>query len=293
MNSLVSRIWWHANRTPLAKGAKAALRLWESKLVSERRALARSFELNARENNAAQALALHGWVRVDELLEQDALASLSAAAHLKLSSETSPATQHNTSKKFWTRLLDADMTDGALPSDNPFVRFALQRPLAKVLAARLGELPYLDYVLLTLSRHSESALESSQLWHRDYDDVHTIKLFVYLTDVAAVEDGPFTFIAGPHSDQRRFSWRSHRSDESLGIEFVHAHKQEVTGERLSAFLVETSRCLHMGSRMAPGHERLLYTATYLTLPRLFPDGKPRFIDKGVQDSIEKALLRTA
>jgi hypothetical protein len=195
-----------------------------------------------------------------------------------------------TRKAFWTRLLDEDMRDGTLPTDNAFVHFALQPAVIAVLARTLGELPQLDYVLLALSRTEETKLAHSQLWHRDHDDVRTIKMFVYLTDVASAADGPFTFIAGPISDRFGFSLRSHRGDADILDKLEPDAAKAVVAPRLTTFLVETSRCLHMGSRTAPGHSRLLYTASYITIPRLYPEPPPRFRLVGGETEITRAVL---
>lgn len=153
-----------------------------------------------------------------------------------------------------------------------------------------GEVPLLDYVLLTLSHSNYQDLSYSQLWHRDHDDVRTIKLFVYLTDVQSESDGPFTFLPGPVSDRFGFSLRSHRRDDEILPKVRAGEVRTVIAPRLTTFMVETSRCLHMGSRTAPGHSRLLYTATYITVPRLFPEPPPRFRLSGLETELERCVL---
>src|SRR5262249_25595044 len=171
-----------------------------------------------------------------------------------------------------------------------FVRFALQPAIVAILARRLGELPRLDSVQLTLSQTASPQLSYSQLWHRDYDDVRTIKLFSYLTDVNDTGDGPCTFLPGPVSDRFGFSLRSHREDREVLQRLNGEKPTAVIAPRLTSFLVETSRCLHMGSRTAPGHSRLLYTATYITVPRLYPEPPMRFLLRGDESEVTRAVL---
>lgn len=66
--------------------------------------------------------------------------------------------------------------------------------------------------------------------------------------------------------------------------------QAIRAPRLSAFMVDTARCLHMGSRVAPGHERLLYTATYISIPRLYPEPPPCFQLTGGESQLLTSVL---
>ena len=67
--------------------------------------------------------------------------------------------------------------------------------------------------------------------------------------------------------------------------------REMKGARATVFMIETSRCLHMGSRMAPGHHRLLYTATYIQPPRIYPEPPARFRAVGPLNEIERTAMR--
>ena len=177
-----------------------------------------------------------------------------------------------------------------LPLENPFVAIAPQPELVSVVAAAMGEVPRLYYVLLTLSLSTNKELSYSQLWHRDHDDTKVIKLFFYLTDVLSPEDGPFTFIPTQASDKLGFRIKSHLSDDQIDHWISKTVVTAMYGSRLSAFMVETSRCLHTGSRVALGHERLLYTATYISAPRLYPEPPPRFLLDGEESPLLRLLL---
>jgi hypothetical protein len=287
----LARVRWHVNRSPAAHLIKWARRTADRRQVAARRALARSLSIDARTVEKALALASDGYVQVGDVCDAAALAALSEAGRAKLGRAADAAKrQLSTHKGFWTRLLDEDYRDGRLPTDNPFMRFALQPAIVAILARRLGELPRLDGVQLTLSQTASSQLSYSQLWHRDYDDVRTIKLFSYLTDVNDAGDGPFTFLPGPVSDRFGFSLKSHREDREVLQRLNGEKPTAVIAPRLTSFLVETSRCLHMGSRTAPGHSRLLYTATYITVPRLYPEPPMRFSLRGDESEVTRAVV---
>jgi hypothetical protein len=289
--SHLRRYLWHFNRTPGAHILKTCVRLLHYPEIYARKKLAKSLPRDEKLSALAASLNEDGFVRLDEVIDPACLSALSQAGDAKLKrADEGPIAQHSIHKHFWTRLLDEDMVDGRLPTDNPFVRFALQPSVIGVLARALGEVPKLDYVLLTLSRASNKPLAYSQLWHRDYDDTRTIKLFVYLTEVAEPGDGPFTFIPGKISDRFGFSLRSHRPDDAILKHVPPESVQAVVAPRLSAFLVETSRCLHMGSRLGPGHSRLLYTATFLRAPRIYPEPPSPFLVSGKPDPVTQLVL---
>ncbi len=156
----------------------------------------------------------------------------------------------------------------------------------------MGDLPKLSDVLLTLSRPSADAMLSySQLWHMDHDDKRVCKLFIYLTDVKDADDGPFTFIPAPESRPFRNSLKSHLTDEQVFKRTDRQAVKEVIAPKYSSFLVNTARCLHMGSRIKSGHKRLLFTATYLQPPSIYPEPPPRFRADGPLDELSRTVLR--
>ena len=128
--------------------------------------------------------------------------------------------------------------------------------------------------MLSYSRHTGEDLASSQLWHRDHDDVRVIKFYTYLTDVEEDGDGPFTFLPRQSTDRFGFPLlSSHFPDERVFDKVSRTEVKVMKAPRLASFMVDTSKCLHMGSRIAPGHGRLMYTATFVAFPRIFPGGR--------------------
>lgn len=270
---------------------KLALRVRHRRELQVRRALAATLPKSEAAAEAAERLRTDGYARVDALVDQNSLAELDRAARLKTEQEQGrPSLAFGEHKDFWSHLLEGDLVEGSLPVDSPFVRFALQPGVLAAVASHYSELPRLDYVALTLSTHSAEELKFSQLWHRDHDDTRVVKLFVYLTDVEDA-DGPFTFIPAPLSDRVGFSRHSHRHDEDIARRLDLGHAVRMRGPRLSAFMVETSRCLHMGSRVAPGHHRLMYTASFISAPRIFPErARPFFRLSGDETPVERRVL---
>ena len=84
-----------------------------------------------------------------------------------------------------------------LGPDDPWFRAVSSQRLLDIANAYLEMWSKLEYVDVWYSVPQPAAAEriSSQRWHRDYNDKHLLKVFLYLVDVD--EDmGPFQYVAG-------------------------------------------------------------------------------------------------
>jgi hypothetical protein len=274
---LMSRAMWHVNRSPLRYAVKSGVNAWHIGEKRERRRQAQLLKVSAAETAKAEGLNRDGYAVVTELMDPIVQQRFAEAGVVRLDGiEASETRQTSNWKKFWVRLLDAEMQDGRLSADNIFVQYALQPAVINVIATALGEIPWLDYVLLSYSRYAGDDLASSQLWHRDHDDVRVVKLFSYLTDVEEDGDGPFTFL--PRQSTEKFGYPllgSHFPDDQVFAKVPRCDIKVMKAPRLTSFMVDTAKCLHMGSRMAQGHGRLLYTATFFAFPRMYPGAHKR------------------
>jgi hypothetical protein len=274
---LMSRALWHVNRSPLRYAVKSGVSAWHLGEKRERKRQVRLLNVTSIQKAKADDLNRDGYTVLTELIDQTMLQQFSEASMAKLDAiEASASKQASYWKKFLVHLLDNEMQDGKLSADNIFVRYTLQPAVINVVASALGELPWLDYVMLSYSRHTDQELSSSQLWHRDHDDVRVIKFYTYLTDVVEDGDGPFTFLPRQSTDRFGFPLlSSHFPDKRVFDKVPRAEVKVMKAPRLTSFMVDTSKCLHMGSRIAPGHGRLMYTATFFAFPRIYPGGKNR------------------
>lgn len=293
MNALASlnaRLRYRVLRTPAAQLVKSARKIAMRETLRRRKSLMAQLPESEQVSRCAVAIEERGFAQLDSVLDDDLLGDIARATALALAANDDRTVPDGVSRKaFWSRPLDAELVDGKMPVKTPFTQIALQ-PLVLALMGRvLGTLPLLDYVLLTVSNPVEGSPSQSQLWHRDHDDVRTIKLFIYLSDVSTTADGPFCLIPGPASDTIRQPLRSHTPDSWLFRRVDPSEMEQIIAPELSVFAVETSRCLHMGSRVAPGHGRTLFTATYTTAPRIFA-GESRFVDAPEETELVRAVL---
>ncbi len=289
---LMSRALWQVNRSPLRWAVKTGVNTWHYGAKRQRKQALNHLDVSAAQAAAAADLNRDGYAIVSELIDPTLLQQVAASGDAKLSGIDAAAEQQaGYWKKFLVHLLDSEMVDGKLAADNLFVRYALQPGVLNVVATALGEVPWLDYVMLSYSRHTEQALASSQLWHRDHDDVRVVKFYTYLTDVQDDADGPFTFLS--RQSTNRFGYPllgSHFKDEEVFDKVPRQDVKVMKAPRLVSFMVDTSHCLHMGSRIAPGHGRLMYTATFFAFPRMFPWGTRPFRATQETSELHKMIL---
>lgn len=287
------RLLWHVNRTDLGWVLKAALTSLQLPARSRRLSLLKQLPERSEWEEASRNLAKDGYVDVSRIVDRSLAEAVAAVADAKVVrlNELSGKQQLG-HKSFWVSLLDEDLVNGAFATDHPFVRYALQPAALRIIGDFMGDLPQLSDVLLTLSQPTPNqALSYSQLWHLDHDDKRVCKLFIYLTDVKDTADGPFTFIPAGPSRPFRNTLKSHMSDAQVFAKTGPDAVKEMIAPRLSSFIVNTARCLHMGSRIQSDHSRLLYTATYIQQPRIYPEPPPRFRAAGPLSELERAVMR--
>lgn len=112
-------------------------------------------------------------------------------------------------------------------------------------------------------RHAEN-------FHRDFDDVAFLKLFIYLTDVEP-ENGPHEFILASHKDDALRPIRRYSDDEVM-TNFSANRLVRVTGKAGTVF-IENTTGLHRGLPVARGR-RLILQVVYSMLPMAYGPAKP-------------------
>lgn len=287
------RLLWHVNRTDLGWVLKAALTGLQLPARAKRVALLKQLPTKPEWTEASRKLGQDGYVDVSDIVNRSLAEAVASFAENKVSRLNElVGQQKERHKSFWVSLLDEDLVNGAFATDHPFVRYALQPAALRIIGDFMHDLPQLSDVVLTLSQPTPNQpLSFSQLWHLDHDDKRVCKLFIYLTDVQNTADGPFTFIPAGPSKAFRNSLKSHMNDAQVFAKTGSDAVKEMIAPRLSSFIVNTARCLHMGSRIQSDHSRLLYTATYIQQPRIYPEPPARFRAVGNLSDLERAVMR--
>jgi hypothetical protein len=153
------------------------------------------------------------------------------------------------------------------------VDFALSEWALGIASDYLGAVPYLNRVdlLYSVPRPTDERI-ASQLFHVDPEGVTQVKIFVNVFDTDD-DDGPFTFIPADETARiiralralRRKQGKPHvgrYTDEEIAAVRGSNSIITVSGPQGSGVAVDTSRCLHLGSRVSPGSFRLCMYLQY-------------------------------
>jgi hypothetical protein len=176
--------------------------------------------------------------------------------------------------KKWA-FLRSILTNQDLAKNPTLVDFALSDPLLGLVTNYLGTIPHLNRIdlLYSVDHGGEDAI-SSQIYHLDPEGTRQAKLFMNLRNVGPNE-GPFTFIPASETTRIVNTIKKQRpadvemaAGRYLDDELASVNGLEkaisVAGPPGSAALVDTSRCLHFGSRVKPGTYRLCLYIQYCT-----------------------------
>lgn len=171
-------------------------------------------------------------------------------------------------KSMWQYLTDCQTL--RLDETNSLVQLALDGEILAIVSAYLKSIPWLRDVMITKSIYVSNKNSFSQKWHLDYDDVKMLKLFVYLSDVNDIGDGPFTVLNLQCSKDFKNTFIPSHLDDDIFYKYTNINKTiPIYGKKFSMFLVDTSKLYHQGSRLFQGRSRILYTALYTVYPSIY------------------------
>ena len=170
-------------------------------------------------------------------------------------------------RKPFVRYLLGDRPE--LELDSVYVRFALQHPILRITNAYFGMVTRLAYFNVWHTYRTDAEPQSSQLWHRDFDDPHYIvKVFVYLSDVDE-QSGPLSYAAGSHTKGRlrrepdcvAKTRNARRSNDQQMAEVIPADRWiQALGPKGTIVFADTHG-YHKGG-WARGNERTVYTCMF-------------------------------
>ena len=155
-----------------------------------------------------------------------------------------------------------------LGPDDPWFGIVSSHRMLDIANAYLEMWSKLEYVDVWYSVPQPAAAEriSSQRWHRDYNDKHLLKVFLYLVDVDE-SMGPFQYVAGsqpggPYADA--WSWQplgqNYPTEEELEARVDDDAVQTFTGPAGTLVFCNTAG-FHRGG-FSTTKPRVLATATY-------------------------------
>ena len=168
-------------------------------------------------------------------------------------------------KEFVVRLLSYGVDVGF---DDPWFRAAGSRRMLDIANAYVRMWSKLEYVDVWYSVPQPSSAQriSSQRWHRDYNDQHLLKAFLYLVDVDE-EMGPFQYIPGSQPGGRyadAWPWtplgQNYPTEEELEARIPASATHTFVAPKGPLIFCNTAG-FHRGGFSTP-RPRVLATATY-------------------------------
>ena len=157
-----------------------------------------------------------------------------------------------------------------LPAGSPLANLALHPAVVATAATHLGMVPLLAGVTVLRSPYVAGLPSGSQLFHSDWEDVTQLKLFVHCSDVSS-DNGPLTAVRATASARAKQGMHYcyggsgfRRGDEEVLALVEPADVRAFEGPAGTAVFVDTSACLHFGSRLSAGaSDRLVVQLQFL------------------------------
>lgn len=180
--------------------------------------------------------------------------------------QTKKADHARSKKPFFSNILEVE----DLEKYPELMTFAESPAIVAAAASYLDTWPKLNTIGVFVSPPSDG-LEKSQMYHVDDMDVCLVKCFINVETVEP-EHGPFTFIPADKSEEIRkklnHRWRGPRLDDEEVASLCSPDEIiSLSGPPGTGSLVDTSRCLHFGSRCRTGN-RVVIMINYSREPNL-------------------------
>lgn len=241
------------------------------------------------------------WLFQPHELPGSAAAAASCAAIFDRLQSKGTLRQLDNNKK---RHLRAIVKGEQFANDPDIGRFALSRPVLEVASSYFGTAPVLSCIALLWSVPTDTAetIISSQHYHLDGEDVRQLKLFlnVWKHDDA---NGPLTYFPASTSARilqsvdrgTKLNAGSTKFDDSQVLSGSSGqHPVRVVGDSGSGVFLDTSRCIHFGSRHN-SKERLMLMLQYgpynMARESAIPLGPTGWFPVEGADKLQRSALR--
>jgi hypothetical protein len=202
-----------------------------------------------------------GYYRFDKSLLPEISAAVAEAAELFEAKQASLSVA-DSKKPFFANIMTATDVENC----NRIMALAEHAAMFEASAAYLGTFPKLRSVGIYVSEKNDSQI-SSQMFHFDNNDLNQIKCFINVNDVGP-HNGPFTFLSADKSRALGLPWRAGRvEDQDVFSRVREEDLVSLTGPPGTGAFVDTSRCLHYGSRCREGR-RIVLMIQYTPHPDL-------------------------
>jgi hypothetical protein len=283
------------DRRVLRKGFNAGWPLLALQLIEARRVAAQPAAYLAARRNARELLATSSW---SAFISRD-------SGYRLFSGDTFPEapTIVTACQNVYARHADKI---GRMPANKPYfynilteddlrahpilTEFALSAAVTEAVAGYLGQVPRLHSLGVFYSAVSGS-IDGSQMYHVDGDALNQVKCFINVWDVGPGGGGltffPKTLTSRP---LRHGGLLKTLKDSDVYRTIPETHAVVASGPPGSGAFVDTSRCLHQGSR-APERPRLVFQFQYVPRPDTLPAYAVKRVVPGGHLHVSRSLLK--
>lgn len=173
---------------------------------------------------------------------------------------------------------------------------ATHRDLAEIMCGYFGSVPRFDNADIWISRPNKEAV-GSQLFHLDKPDRRYTSIFLNISDVTE-KNGPFVLLDKPDSDlvRQKTNYESlyyHKDGRLPDSEIKRLNLDEnllkVTGPAGAGGIVDTSECMHCGSRCEESH-RVIMILSYMHAHKPGIHRFEEFADRYPTDKLRRLML---
>lgn len=158
------------------------------------------------------------------------------------------------------------------------LKLALHDEIVAGVARYFGQVPRMFNLNLWWSPPNES-MKGSQFYHYDHRDTRQAKIFVNLNDVTD-DSGPLHFVPAKEClkvDAKVGYTQERYTDDEVYSAVPQSVVVQATGPSGSAYIVDTARCLHYGSR-GNRLDRLVLMISYARANAVEPGGGCKTLD---------------
>lgn len=148
-----------------------------------------------------------------------------------------------------------------------YAGFALQDEILGIANSYLNMYSSLRYYNVWHTFATDAHARESQLWHRDREDFHVLKMFLYISDVDE-NSGPFNYVTGTHPKGARQETApffleggvQRSTDEQMAQTVPEKFWKKCTGKNGTLIFADT-RGYHKGG-LARDNDRIMYTCMF-------------------------------
>ena len=250
-----------------------------------------------RDDISSSIILKDGFLKTSELRDDKLVTNAVNSASVLVDNYLSSNNFQNQQKSY----LHTIPFDNDFDLENPIMKLALSDNLVDAATRYLGFLPILSEIRVWYSPNDSNKSEGSQLYHLDYADINQVKVFLPIEDIDE-NTGPLTFVSASSSKKicDNINYKLTNDEIRVPDKIVKSYiteKDEIqaTGAPGDIVFVDTSACLHYGSRGATRPRKILmiqYISPFSFSFPLFYKNKTTFshLSKNHLNKKEKFLL---